>query len=45
MPKKDEEVLILTAERWTLEVYRTVVEALQGISWMLLVLFAVALVA
>ena len=44
-PKKDEEVLILTSERWTLEVYRTVIETLQGIAWMLLVVFVVALVA
>ncbi len=44
-PKKDEEVLVLTAERWTLEVYRTVIETLQGIAWMLLVVFVVALVA
>ena len=44
-PNKDEEVLILTSERWTLEVYRTVIETLQGIAWMLLVVFVVALVA
>ena len=31
--------------RWTLEVYRTVIETLQGIAWMLLVVFVVALVA
>lgn len=35
----------LTAERWVLEVYRTVIEALQSIAWMLLVFFAFALVA
>ena len=44
-PQKDEEILALTPERWTLEVYRTVVETLQGIAWMLLVVFVVALVA
>ena len=44
-PKKDEEVLVLTSERWTLEVYRTVIETLQGIAWMLLLVFVVALVA
>jgi hypothetical protein len=38
-------VLILTTERWVLEVYRTVIETLQGIAWMLLVFFVVALVA
>ncbi|HEX4872548.1 MAG TPA: hypothetical protein VFV27_09565 [Nevskiaceae bacterium] len=39
------EVLALTPERWVLEVYRTVVETLQGIAWMLLLFFVVALVA
>lgn len=38
-------VLALTSERWVLEVYRTIVESLQGIAWMLLVFFVVALVA
>ena len=44
-PKKDEDVLILTSERWTLEVYRTVIETLQGIAWMFLLVFVVALLA
>ena len=44
-PDKDEEILVLTAERWTLEVYRTVIETLQGIAWMLLLVFVVALLA
>ena len=44
-PHKDEEVLVLNSERWTLEVYRTVIETLQGIAWMFLVVFVVALVA
>jgi len=35
----------LNAARWTLEVYRTVVETLQGIAWMLLVFFIFALIA
>lgn len=42
---KDAQVLQLTRERWVLEVYRTVIECLQGIAWLLLVFFAVALVA
>ena len=37
--------LALTAERWTLEVYRTVIGALQSIAWTLLVFFVVALFA
>ena len=44
-PHRDEEVLVLTAERWTLEIYRTVIGTLQGIAWMFLVVFIVALLA
>jgi hypothetical protein len=35
----------LTLERWTLEVYRTIIETLQGLAWVLLVFFTIALVA
>ncbi|MEN3293660.1 MAG: hypothetical protein V7642_2913 [Burkholderiales bacterium] len=35
----------LTFERWVFEIYRTVIETLQGIAWMLLVFFVFALVA
>jgi len=38
-------VLELTRDRWVLEVYRTIIESLQGMAWLLLVFFAVALVA
>jgi hypothetical protein len=38
-------VLSLTRDRWVLEVYRTVIETLQGIAWLLLCFFAVALIA
>lgn len=44
-PHKDARVLVLTAETWTLEVYRTIIETLQSIAWMLLVVFVVALLA
>ncbi len=44
-PQEDEEILVLTSERWTIEVYRTVIETLQGIAWMFLLVFVVALVA
>lgn len=40
-----EQILELTAERWTLEVYRTVIGTLQGVAWMLLVFFLICLVA
>jgi len=39
------QVLTLTRARWVLEIYRTIIESLQGIAWLLLVFFAVALVA
>ena len=42
---KETQVLQLTLDRWILEVYRTIIESLQGIAWLLLVFFAVALVA
>lgn len=38
-------ILELTRDRWVLEVYRTIIESLQGIAWLLLVFFAVALIA
>jgi len=37
--------LTLTPERWVLEVYRTVIETLQSLAWMLLIFFLFALVA
>ena len=43
---KDERVIIeLTTERWFLEIYRTLIETLQGLAWMMLVFFMVALLA
>lgn len=39
------EPLVLNANRWVLEVYRTIIESLQGIAWLLLVFFVFALVA
>lgn len=38
-------ILELTKERWILEVYRTIIETLQGLAWMMFVFFAFALVA
>jgi hypothetical protein len=37
--------LALTSDRWTLEVYRTVIETLQSTAWMLLVVFIFLLLA
>jgi hypothetical protein len=44
-PHLETEILALTPERWTLEVYRTVISTLQSIAWMFLVVFVVALLA
>ncbi len=39
------EIVQLTTERWVLEVYRTIIETLQGVAWMLLAFFICALIA
>lgn len=45
-PRPEEaEIIVLNLDRWTLEVYRTAIGALQGIAWMLLVFFIFALIA
>lgn len=42
---KEQRILALTRDRWVLELYRTVIETLEGIAWMLLWFFIVALIA
>jgi len=44
-PIKDAEVIQLTSERWILELYRTIIETLQGLAWALLIFFMCALFA
>lgn len=44
-PRPDQPELTLNTNRWVLEVYRTVIETLQAIAWMLLVFFLFALIA
>ena len=44
-PVQNSEILALTRERWVLEVYRTIISALQGLAGVLLVFFIVALIA
>jgi hypothetical protein len=39
------EIVELTSDRWILEIYRTVIETLQGLAWVLLVFFIVTLLA
>ena len=38
-------ILELTPERWSLELYRTIIGTLQAVAWMLLVFFVFALIA
>lgn len=42
---KDQQPIVLNGDRWILEVYRTIIETLQSIAWMLLVFFIFALIA
>ena len=41
----NEPALVLTGDRWTLEVFRTVIGTLQSLAWLLLVFFVFALIA
>ena len=41
----DAEIVGLNADRWVLEVYRTLIGTLQSAAWLLLIFFVVALVA
>ena len=41
----DQQPLVLNWERWTLDIYSTIIQTLQSIAWMLLVFFTVALIA
>jgi len=41
----EEDTADLTPERWTLEVYRTIIETLQSMAWALLLFFLFALIA
>jgi hypothetical protein len=36
---------VLTSDRWTFEVFRTVIGTLQSLAWLLLVFFVFALIA
>ncbi len=41
----DQPALMLTADRWTFEVFRTIIGTLQSLAWLLLVFFVFALIA
>ncbi len=41
----DAPAVMLNGSRWTLEIYRTIIETLQSVAWMLLIFFLFALIA
>ncbi len=45
LPDSTQGPLVLNADRWVLEVYRTVVGTMQGLAWLLLVFFVFAMIA
>lgn len=42
---KNSEIIVLNADRWILEIYRTLIGTLQSNAWLLLVFFVAALIA
>lgn len=44
-PVKDQPLPVLNSDRWTLEIYSTVIGTAQAITWMLLIFFVFALIA
>lgn len=44
-PRQNTKAIVLTPERWTLEIYRTLIGSLKSIAWMLLIFFGFTLVA
>jgi hypothetical protein len=44
-PPDPKQALILNSDRWTLEIFETVLGTLQSVAWMLLVFFLFALIA
>ena len=44
-PNTGDIILELTTERWIIEVYRTIIDTMASIAWMLLVFFVFALIA
>ena len=45
MDTEKSQVILLNSDRWILEVYRTIIETMQGIAWFLLIFFMFALIA
>lgn len=43
-PEEGKQAIVLNSDRWILELYRTIIGSLQGIAWLLLVFFLIALI-
>ncbi len=44
-PGKSGKLLVLNADRWIVEIYKTIIGSLQSVAWMLLIFFLFALLA
>ena len=44
-PDKEGNLLVFSSDRWIIEVYKSIIQSLQGLAWLLLVFFLFALVA
>ncbi|MDE3187089.1 MAG: hypothetical protein KGM96_06125 [Acidobacteriota bacterium] len=44
-PDKDGKLLVLTADRWIVEIYKTIIGSLQSSVWLLMIFFVFALLA
>ena len=44
-PDKDGKLLVLTADRWMVEIYKTIIGSLQSSVWLLMIFFVFALLA
>jgi len=44
-PDREGQILALNSDRWVIEIYKTIIGALQSAAWMLLIFFLFALLA
>lgn len=44
-PNSEGVILQLSSDRWIIEIYKSIIGSLQGIAWMLLVFFIIALIS
>lgn len=43
-PDKDGKLTVLTDDRWVIEIYKTIIDSLVSVAWMLLIFFLFALI-